>query len=189
MQTTTCTMTEEQAKHLNIVIIGLPGSGKGTQSKMVADKYSLVHISSGDLLREQMEKDNALGKEIRRHMEEGILFPDELVNSVFVENVPASDYILDGYPRKLSQIDTFKNVNLVLYLTLSEDEAIERILNRNEGREDDNKDAVKVRLDAFVKKTQPVIERYREFGILHEIDASGSQEDVFDRICGVIQKL
>lgn len=187
MQTTTCTMTQVEEKHLNIVFMGMPGSGKGTQAAKLADKYSLVHISSGDLLRKEMEEDTPFGKEIRRHMEEGILFPDELVNSVLLGKVPSCDYILDGYPRKLSQVEVIKSVNLVLYLALSEKETVARVLNRNEDREDDTEDAIMVRIAAFKKKTQPVIDYYKERGILHEVDGSGTPGEVFERVQKVIQ--
>lgn len=188
MQTTT-TVTKTKERPLNIVIIGLPGCGKGTQSGMLAERYDLVHISSGDLLREQMQHDTPVGRRISEMMDKGTLLSDELVDAVFIENVPSQNYILDGYPRKLSQVDTFPSVNLVLYLVLPEDEAIRRILHRGESRVDDNEDTVRIRLNDFRAKTKPVIDFYAGSarGIFHEVSALGSPEEVFERIEAIIK--
>ncbi|KAI5168559.1 adenylate kinase [Pancytospora epiphaga] len=188
MQTATCTMTETREQNLNIVIMGLPGCGKGTQSQMIADKYSLTHISSGDMLRAEMKKDTKTARDIKRHMEDGTLFSDELVNSVMVDNVPEKNFILDGYPRKISQVNTFPNINLVIFLTLNEDEAVRRIMGRNQGRKDDTEDAIKVRLATFREKTKPVIDYYVSSGMLREIDAGGSPDEVFKRVVDIIEK-
>lgn len=183
MQTTTTTTMQETAKSPNVIIIGLPGCGKGTQSSMISEKYGLTHVSTGKLLREEGEKDTRLGTRIREHISGGELLPDELVNAVLLENLPNSGYILDGYPRKLSQTSMFENnISLVLYMTLREAEAIKRILGRRDGREDDNEEAVRIRLEAFRKETKPVIDFYKEKGLLYEIDASGTPEEVFKRV-------
>lgn len=182
-------MENKSNRNLNIVIIGLPGCGKGTQSEILASKYSLAHISSGDLLRDEQEKNTPLGRKIAKLMEEGVLFPDNIVNSVVLENVPPSNYILDGYPRKLSQVEVIKSVNAVIYLTLPEKVAIKRILDRHQGRVDDNEEAIKIRLEAFREETKPVIKYYSDKGLLVEIDASGTPEEVFERIETALKKL
>lgn len=167
---------------MNLIIIGLPGSGKGTQSKMLADHYGIKHITSGDLLREESEKDTGTAAEIRELMKTGRLFSDELVEKVLIEKVPRENFILDGYPRKLSQVGTFKDIDLVLYLDLPEDEALKRILDRQQGRSDDNRETAKVRLHVFKKETEPLINHYRQKGILETIDGSKGKEDVFSSI-------
>ena len=187
MQTTTTTMVQTQEKPMNIVVIGLPGSGKGTQAARLAERYQLCHISSGDLLRQEMKRDTPRGREIKRHMDEGVLFPDELVESVFLDFVPDENYILDGYPRKLSQTGVFKNVNLVIYLTLDEGEAARRILGRRDGRADDNEDAIRVRVSEFVEETKPVVGFYEDCGLLHRVDASGTPDEVYDRVEKIVR--
>ncbi|KAI5148218.1 adenylate kinase [Enteropsectra breve] len=174
------------AVKLNLIIMGLPGCGKGTQSARISEKYGIKHISSGDMLREEMESNGPYSDEIRELMESGKLFPDELLNKIFVKNVPVCNFLLDGYPRKLTQVETFKDISMVIFLTLSEDEAVQRILRRNEGREDDNEEAVKIRLKDFDSKTQPVIEYFTEKHLLKKIDASGSPDEVFAEICRAI---
>lgn len=181
MSTTCCT-----TQRLNLIIMGLPGSGKGTQSDKIAKRYDLKHITTGQLLREEAEKDTKTAREINRLMKTGELFPDELVNSVLTESMPRSNFLLDGYPRTLTQVDVVKDIDLVIYIDLPEEEAIRRILNRNEGRPDDNEKTVKIRLDAFNTETIPVIEYYKKKGILEIVDGMGSEESIFNRITEVI---
>ncbi len=185
-KTQNCEMVEN--KSFNIIVIGLPGCGKGTQSEKLAKKYNLKHLSSGDILREERKKNTPEGKKINDLIFEGKLLPDELVNSVFLKNIPERNYILDGYPRKLSQVEFIKDVNIVIYLHLNENEAIERILERKDGRKDDNKETVRIRLEAFRKETEPVINFYKEKGIFYEVDGNGTPEDVFERIVRIVEK-
>lgn len=181
MPTTCCTI-----QRLNLIVIGLPGSGKGTQSAKIAKHYNLEHITSGDLLREEINRKSKYSNQIEELMKTGKLFPDDLVDAVLLEHVPKQNFILDGYPRKMSQIHTFEEIDLVIYIKLTEDEAIKRILHRNQGRLDDTREAVKTRLDMFFKLTEPVIEYYSSKGILEEVNGNGSEEDVFGRIKEVI---
>lgn len=187
MNTTTATVTQVKRKSLNMVVIGLPGSGKGTQSKQLAEKYQLAHVSSGELLRSEMTKNTERAREIRVNMEKGTLFPDELVNSVLMDSVPSDNFILDGYPRKLSQTGVFGSVNIVFFIGLDGREAVRRILSRDEGRKDDTEEAVQKRLQAFEKETRPVVDHYRGLGLLHEVDGSGSREEVFERMVGEVE--
>lgn len=186
MQMTT-TVTETKRKPLNIVVIGLPGCGKGTQSKRIAEHYNLVHVSSGELLRRRMQSGTPTGCKISKAMEDGNLISDDLVDAVFAENVPSQNYILDGYPRKLSQVDTFPGINLVIYLELPEKEVTNRLLNREDSRADDNEDTIRVRLSDFKAKTKSVVDFYADRGILHNVDAMGTPEEVFERIRTVIK--
>lgn len=167
---------------LNIIIIGAPGSGKGTQAKKIADHYGLTHITSGDLLRKESQRDTDESKEIKKLMSTGQLFPDSLVKKVLLAHVPKENFVLDGYPRKVSQVDTFSTIDAVIYLDLPEDVAIKRILKRKEGRVDDNEKTAKVRFSVFAKETKPVVEYYREKGILVVIDGNKSIDDVFSII-------
>jgi adenylate kinase len=178
----------ETILRLKLILIGAPGSGKGTQSKRLAERYNLKHVTSGDLLREEQEKDTKLALKIGELMQSGKLFPDELVKDVLIDNVPACNFILDGYPRKISQISTFKNIDLVIFIDLPQEECINRILHRNEGRADDNKEAASVRFNCFKKETEPVIEYYKHMGILELIDGIGSEDEVFGRITEALFK-
>lgn len=181
----TCCST---VSRLNIIVIGAPGSGKGTQSKRIAEKYSLTHVTSGELLREESKKDTVLAEKIEELMETGKLFPDELVKKVLINNVPESNFVLDGYPRKLSQTSTFKDIDLVLFIDLPEEECLKRILGRNEGRADDNEEAASVRIKCFKKETEPVIDYYQNKGILETIDGSKTPDEVFELIVEAIFK-
>lgn len=173
---------------MNLVIIGFPGSGKGTQSKLISKHYGVRHITSGHLLREESKKDTKAAAEIRELLKTGQLFPDELVKKILLENMPRENFILDGYPRKLSQVNTFKDIDLVIYLDLPHDEALKRILSRQHGRCDDNRETAKVRLRIFKEETEPVIDYYKQKGILEVIDGTKNEEDVFDSIREVIFK-
>ncbi|ELA42887.1 uncharacterized protein VICG_00202 [Vittaforma corneae ATCC 50505] len=183
MSTTCCT-----TQKLNLIVIGLPGCGKGTQSAKIAKHYNLKHVTSGDLLRQEVERNSKYAKQIQELMKTGKLFPDDLVNSILLEHVPKENYILDGYPRKLSQVKTFEDIDLVIYIELPEQEAVRRILHRNQGRSDDSEEAVKVRLRAFDRETEPVIEYYKSRGILEVVDGQGSEEEIFGRIQELIFK-
>lgn len=181
---TTCCTTQK----LNLIVIGLPGCGKGTQSARIAGHYNLKHVTSGGLLRQEVERGGKYASQIQELMKTGQLFPDDLVNSILLEHVPRENYVLDGYPRKLSQVDTFGDIDLVICIELPEEEAIRRILHRNQGRSDDSREAVRVRLRAFKKETEPVVDYYRSKGILETVDGQGTEEEVFGRIKEAIFK-
>lgn len=169
-----------------MIIIGLPGSGKGTQSKMIANHYGVKHITSGGLLREESEGDTQVSAEVKELMKTGCLFPDELVESVLLKNTPKENFILDGYPRTISQVNTFKEIDLVIYLSLPEEEALRRILGRQEGRSDDCRETAEVRLRIFRDETEPIIDYYRQKDILEVVDGSKKEDDVFNSIKEII---
>lgn len=184
MANTCCTMVR-----LNLIIAGFPGSGKGTQAKKIAKHYGLKHVSSGELLREEAEKDSSpYAQEINKLASSGKLYPDDLVKSVLLERVPSDNFILDGYPRKLSQVETFKNIDLVIFLTLSEKEAIKRISLRKEGRPDDNAKTAETRISVFLKDTKPVMDYFSKKGLLVEIDGGKTIDIVFSAIREAIYK-
>ncbi|KAM0681709.1 hypothetical protein GINT2_000223 [Glugoides intestinalis] len=183
MSTTCCT-----TQRLNLIIIGMPGSGKGTQSKKVAAAYNLVHITTGELLRLEAEKKTVTGKKINELLKSGKLLPDEIVNNLVKENITKDNFILDGYPRKLTQTEMLKDIDLVIYIFVSEEVAIKRILSRKEGRVDDNEEAAKRRFKAFEEETKPVIDYYKNKGILEVVEGSGTPEDVFSAVKGTIFK-
>lgn len=183
MSTTCCT-----TQRLNLIIIGMPGCGKGTQSKKLASTYNLTHITTGELLRQEAEKKTVTGKKINELLKSGKLLPDEIVNNLIKEHVSKDNFILDGYPRKLTQAEMLEDIDLVIYIVVSEQVAVKRILGRNEGRADDNEEAAKIRFKAFEEETKPVIDYYKKKGILETVDGAGMPEDVFSAIKTAIFK-
>ena len=188
---------------LNIVIFGPPGSGKGTQSKKIIEKYGLKHISTGNLLREEIASGSELGNRIKEKIDKGKLISDELITDILnneldkIGEVPG--VIFDGYPRTVNQAEILDDilagrgteVSIMINLEVDEEELIERLLKRAEimGRADDTIDVIKKRLEVYHKKTEPVIDFYKEKGIFRGIDGSGSIEDIFARIDMVLQEL
>ena len=115
---------------MKLLILGIQGSGKGTQSKLIAEHYNLKHISTGDLFREEIDKKSKEGKEISSYIDKGNLVPDELTNKVLQKNLPKDNFILDGYPRNLFQakfLEKIKKPDKILYIELSEKEVIRRL--------------------------------------------------------------
>ena len=115
---------------MKLLIFGIQGSGKGTQSKLIAEEFRLKHISTGDLFREEIDKNSKEGKEISSYINKGNLVPDELTNKVLQKNLPKDNFILDGYPRNLFQAEFLEKINKpdkVLYIELSENEVIRRL--------------------------------------------------------------
>jgi adenylate kinase len=143
-----------------------PGGGKGTQGVRLAHELGVPHISSGDVLREEVAKDSELGREVKTHMAAGRLAPDELVTRAVRPVIEQLDgYILDGYPRTLSQADGL-DFEAVVYLNVPDDEVMRRLLAR--GREDDKADVIKERLREYAQDTEPLIDHYRD--VLVEVD-------------------
>lgn len=115
---------------MKLIILGIQGSGKGTEGKLIAELYGLKHISTGDLLRKEVIEKTELGKEISSYIDKGNLVPDELINKIFLKNLPKDKFILDGYPRNLSQAEFLEKVNpveKVIFLELPEQEVYHRL--------------------------------------------------------------
>lgn len=182
---------------INIVLFGPPGSGKGTQAEKLLDKYQLIHISTGDLLREEVENETPLGLEAKNFMDKGLLVPDEVVIGMIkskLENNPDSrGFIFDGFPRTKEQAEsldnllTFKDTEItrVLQLEVSEEELVQRIKSRGEtsGRSDDKDESIiRQRIDEYEKKTAPVADYYAQQGKLSKVPGEGSIDEVFERL-------
>jgi adenylate kinase len=188
---------------LNIVIFGAPGSGKGTQSKLIIKKYGLHHISTGEILREEIENQTAVGLVAQEYISQGHLVPDQLILDMFIEILNktsgAKGYIFDGFPRTISQAQALdamlieRNTSVVatFNLLVEEQELINRLLKRGKdtGRNDDNLDTIKKRLDIYKERTEPLKEYYRKKGKLFKIEGNGSIEDVFEGITEAIDRL
>ena len=188
---------------LNIVIFGAPGSGKGTQSQKLIDKYHLTHISTGDILRSEIENQTELGELVNKYMCKGNLVPDEVVivilEDMFSLKPNNVGYIFDGFPRTLNQgkaLDVMlhgedENINVVLSLEVNEDDLTERLIKRGQvsGRNDDTAKTIKSRLQVYNRQTAPLKEYYAQQNKLVNIDGMGTIDEIFTRIEKVIDRL
>ena len=188
---------------LNLVIFGAPGSGKGTQSEVLIEQYGFDHISTGDLLREEIKQQSELGKAAKSFIDAGQLVPDGLIigmiEKVLEERQPKKGLILDGFPRTVAQAEALDElfakhgtaVHAVLELRVGEEELIKRLLKRGmgSGRSDDNLETIKKRLDVYHAQTAPIAEHYAKKGVHHAIPGSGAITDITARIGEVIEAL
>ena len=174
----------DSCRRVRVILVGAPGSGKGTQSAVLADHLGVPHISSGELLRAEADSGSELGRRIREYTSRGELVPDDLVfaalSKVLDQTVEGGGFVLDGFPRTLAQARRLdaaaapaqSAVDLAVHLDLPDDIAYERIARRARGgRTDDAADVVHRRLRVFHEETEPLLDYYRERGILASIDA------------------
>lgn len=187
----------------NIVLFGPPGSGKGTQSEKLIEKYHLIHLSTGDLLRNEMKAGTPLGKEAKSLIEKGQLVPDEVVvgmiSSALEANPQAKGFLFDGFPRTIAQAEaldkllTLKRTSIqaVLFLMVNEEELITRLVGRakTSGRLDDaDPEIQRRRQDIYKNETLPVAGYYQNQDKVERIEGEGSVEEIFQRLCNVIQE-
>jgi adenylate kinase len=187
---------------INLILFGPPGSGKGTQAVQLAEKYELLHISTGDLFRYEMGNNTPLGQEAKSYIEKGELVPDEVTIGMLRNKVEANPdvkgYIFDGFPRTVAQAKALNQllaeneqaVTALIALEVGDDEIVKRILLRGKtsGRPDDNDESIiRNRIDVYNRETAPVFDFYAENDRSHKVDGIGSIEEIFDRLCQVIE--
>jgi len=186
----------------NIALFGPPGAGKGTQSKMLIEKYNLAYISTGDILREEMAQGTVLGQRAQAVIERGELVSDDIIVQIIEKkiqtNPEVSGFLFDGFPRTVIQAYILEGLLLKMNTTLScmislevpEDELMSRMMERakKENRSDDTKEIIKNRLKEYKNKTVPVANFYHEKGIYFKINGVGSVEEVFKRITSTIEQ-
>ena len=188
---------------LNIVLFGAPGSGKGTQSERIVEKYGINHISTGDVLRAEIKNGTELGKTAKGYIDQGQLIPDELMidilASVFDSFKDSKGVIFDGFPRTIAQAEALKkmlaergqDVSVMLDLEVPEDELMVRLIKRGKdsGRADDNEETIKKRLHVYHSQTSPLIDWYKNEKKYQHINGLGTMEGIFAEICEAVDKL
>ncbi len=182
----------------NTILFGPPGSGKGTQSEKLIEKYGLIHLSTGDLLRKEMKEGTPLGIEAKNFIEKGQLVPDEVVigmiSSALDANPHAKGFLFDGFPRTVAQAEALDKllelkktaINIVLALQVNEEELIKRLVNRakTSGRLDDaDPEIQKKRQDVYKNETLPVSAYYSQFNKVVNVHGEGTIDEIFGALC------
>ena len=188
----------------NIVIFGKPGSGKGTQANFLKEKYSLYHISTGDLFRKNISNKTKLGIEAKSYLDSGDLVPDsvtiKMLENEVLQNKKVKGYIFDGFPRTLAQaksLDTFLNsinlkINATIALDVDENELITRLLDRGKttNRSDDQDlEKIQNRFNEYNNKTSILIDFYDNQGKFYSVDGKGSVDDITIRLFDLVESL
>lgn len=191
-------------KRKNIILIGAPGSGKGTLAKMLSEKLDFAVVSMGDTLRKESKRETTLGELLRPLLGTGGLVPDDMATMALeneVKNIdPNKGILFDGYPRSIPQVMSLdgilesidKDIDYVIHLNVSDDIVMKRIKSRAaiENRKDDQDEStVLIRLEAFRNTTEPVIAHYRKIKILKTIDGSGTPEQVFEEVMTILTNI
>ena len=186
----------------NLILFGPPGSGKGTQSVKIAKKYQLKHVSTGDILRNEVKNQTKLGIQAREIMERGSLVPDDLLiqilHSVIENNKNVAGFIFDGFPRTIVQAKALDElmdkigvgISKVISLDVADEEVIGRLLKRAEieGRKDDNAETINNRLSVYKNQTASLLDYYDKQAKLLRVVGIGSIDDIFNSICGKLKK-
>lgn len=188
---------------LRALLLAPPGAGKGTQGDRLAEVYDVPHLATGDMLRRHVAEHTPVGLEAKRFMDGGELVPDRLVVDLVARHLagpePLPGFVLDGFPRTLPQAKTAydwgrahdRTFDAVVSLDVPEDELVRRLLQRGRraGRTDDTEDTIRRRLTVYKKNTQPLLDFYRDRGVLLEIDGTGTVEEVTTRIRDALDPL
>tara|TARA_E500000331_G_C17148954_1_gene666304 strand:- start:358 stop:933 length:576 start_codon:yes stop_codon:yes gene_type:complete len=189
---------------LNIVLFGPPGAGKGTQSEKILKKYNLVHLSTGDLFRLNLNNETSLGLEAKKYMNKGDLVPDQIVISMVEDKINKSSnvigFVFDGFPRTINQAIALDNmleknnipIKQMIALKVDENELIKRIKNRakTSGREDDKSiDKINNRIQVYNQETKPVADYYKKHNKYSEVDGIGEINEIFLKLCSKIDDL
>ena len=183
---------------LNIVIFGAPGSGKGTQSERIVEKYGINHISTGDVLRAEIKNGTELGKTAKGYIDQGQLIPDELMidilASVFDSFKDSKGVIFDGFTRTIAQAEALKKeiqTEVDAIMNVPEEELMVRLIKRGKdsGRADDNEETIKKRLHVYHSQTAPLIDWYKNEKKYQHINGLGTMEGIFADICEAVDGL
>ncbi|MBF4618328.1 adenylate kinase [Clavibacter sp. VKM Ac-2873] len=179
-----------------LLIVGPPGAGKGTQAKRIASEHGIPDVSTGDIFRQNIKDRTELGQQVQALVDAGNYVPDELTNSLVTARLQEEDaqagFLLDGYPRTLDQVAYLEELlqgwgqelDAVIQLVADEEEVIARLTRRaaEQGRADDGEEEIRHRQEVYVRETSPLIDVYRERGLLVEVDGLGEVDEVAERI-------
>ena len=185
---------------INIVLFGPPGSGKGTQSQKLIEKYGLIHLSTGDILRSEIANGTVLGKKAKAFIDAGELVPDDDVKAMvlkkFDEHIDSAGFIFDGFPRTCDQArflrheltDRDLRVNIMITLNVPNEELVKRLLKRAEidGRADDKKDIIEKRIEIYQNQAETIAGFYQKMQKYVPIDGVGTIDEIFHRICDAV---
>jgi len=211
---------------MRLILLGAPGAGKGTQAKNIVSKYDIAHISTGDILRDEVKNNTDLGIKANEYMKEGKLVPDELIikmiSNIIVKDSSKNGFLMDGFPRTLVQAEKFDemlaghglSINKVVNISVDNVRLLKRLTSRRVcsscnntcsingsedsimqcpscggelyRRKDDREEVIRHRLEVYQQQTRPLIEYYREKGLLIEVDGSGSEAEVTERILSTL---
>lgn len=188
-------------KPVRLLIVGPPGAGKGTQASMIADRYGVPAISTGDIFRANIRNQTELGKQVEAIVSSGSYVPDELTNAIVADRLAEPDtqggFLLDGYPRTVDQVHELDRMlaandgalDAVVLLEADTDEVVARLLNRaaEQGRSDDTEEVIRHRQEVYAEQTQPLIALFDQRGIVLRVDGLGTVGDVAGRISGALQ--
>ncbi|HOY33157.1 MAG TPA: adenylate kinase [Bacteroidales bacterium] len=188
---------------VNIILFGAPGTGKGTQSENIISKYKLIHLSTGDIMREEIAKGTQIGALAKSYIDKGLLVPDSVIfrNLYYRASVHknSNGFIFDGFPRTINQaevLDKFLNkkgfpIDMVLYLDVTEKESFNRIMYRAQrsNRTDDSEEIIWKRIEVYHQQTKPLLKYYEKQNKMVTIDGMGSIENVFGLISDEIDKI
>jgi adenylate kinase len=186
-----------------MLIIGPPGSGKGTQSERISERLGLPAISTGDIFRANVKGETRLGIEAKKYMDAGDFVPDSVTNKMVRDRLSEADvqdgFLLDGYPRTTAQVEYLDHIiagkddklDVVLQLTADDEELVARLLGRAQetGRSDDNESVIRHRLDLYHGQTEAVVATYAERGILVRVDGIGGIGEVTDGVMSILEDL
>ncbi|GAB4099325.1 adenylate kinase [Sinomonas halotolerans] len=184
-----------------MLLIGPPGSGKGTQAERISDRLGIVAISTGDIFRYNVKEQTPLGLEAKKYMDAGDFVPDSVTNDMVRDRLAQDDvangFLLDGYPRTVAQVEYLDGIlaenglslDVVLQLTADDEELVARLLNRAKetGRSDDTEDVIRHRLELYHTQTEAVVGKYEERGALTRVDGIGAIDEVTDRVLSAIK--
>lgn len=176
---------------MKLVLIGIQGAGKSTQGNLLSEKYNIPYLSSGHIFREMAKEKTKLGRWLKETLNSGALVPDDTTLEVVLTYLQKPEYqqgyILDGFPRTVPQAKAFNGtIDKVVYLDVSDKEALWRISGRADAREDETLQAIRKRIQLFHEVTQPVVDYYAEQGKLAKVDGEVAVEKVFEQITAAL---
>lgn len=185
---------------MRLILLGPPGAGKGTQGHHLHKAYGIPEISTGDILRAAVQQETPLGLEAKTYMDRGALVPDEVIIGIARERLAEADtapgFILDGFPRTVAQAEALDRMLLesqrpldhVISIEVPEAELLQRLANRRaiEGRNDDTDEAIRHRLEVYERQTAPLIDYYRETGLLRSVPGVGTVDEIAQHIKSVL---